>query len=153
MEIKFNGQKALVTGAGRGIGRETAKMLSKCGATTYALSRTEEHLKTLVEEIVVKGMLADKRHGSIVNISSQASLIALKNHGVYSSTKGALDALTRSMALELGPHGIRVNCVNPTVVLTEMGIKFWTDPVRAGPMLDRIPLKKFAGLLKSFFVF
>ncbi|XP_014769651.1 D-erythrulose reductase [Octopus bimaculoides] len=210
MEITFSGQKALVTGAGRGIGRETAKMLSKCGATTYALSRTEEHLKTLVEEcptivpvvcdlsnwdrtreivsslgpidllvnnaavgslspfvdaakedldkafavnfyavvnvsqIVAKRMIADKKRGSIVNISSQASLVALKDHGVYSSTKGALDALTKSMALELGPHGIRVNSVNPTVVLTEMGLKSWSDPVKAGGMLNRIPLKKFA---------
>lgn len=210
MEISFTGLTALVTGAGRGIGRDVAKMLSKCGAKTYALSRTEEHLKTLVAEcpeihavvcdlsdwdktcstvtslgpidllvnnagigilnsfleakkedfeqtfsvnlnavvnvsqVVVKRMIADSRRGSIVNVSSQASIIGLKNHAAYCSSKGALDALTRVMALELGPFGIRVNCVNPTVVLTEMGLTYWSDPAKSEAMLNRIPLKKFA---------
>jgi L-xylulose reductase len=40
---------------------------------------------------------------------------------------------------------IRVNCVNPTVVLTAMGRLGWSDPVKAGPMLSRIPLGRFAG--------
>lgn len=48
------------------------------------------------------------------------------------------------MALELGKHNIRVNCVNPTVVLTEMG-KRWLDPAKGGPMLAKIPLGRFAG--------
>ena len=40
---------------------------------------------------------------------------------------------------------IRVNAVNPTVVMTAMGKVGWSDPKKAGPMLDRIPLKRFAG--------
>ena len=50
----------------------------------------------------------------------------------------------RVMTLELGPKGIRVNCVNPTVVMTEMGKKGWSDPAKAGPMLKAIPLGRFA---------
>lgn len=53
-------------------------------------------------------MIEDKRKGSIVNVSSQSSLIGLKDHAVYSSSKGALDALTRVMAVELGPFGVCV---------------------------------------------
>jgi L-xylulose reductase len=48
------------------------------------------------------------------------------------------------MAVELGPHGIRVNSINPTVVMTEMGKRAWSDPSKGGPMLARIPLQRFA---------
>ncbi|XP_040091360.1 L-xylulose reductase [Oryx dammah] len=48
------------------------------------------------------------------------------------------------MAVELGPHKIRVNAVNPTVVMTPMGQAAWSDPQKAKAMLDRIPLGRFA---------
>ena len=48
------------------------------------------------------------------------------------------------MALELGPHGIRTNCVNPTVVLTPLGRDAWKDPAKAEPMLASIPTGRFA---------
>lgn len=57
--------------------------------------------------------------GSIVNISSVASTTGLPNASVYSATKGAVDALTRSLAHELGPRKIRVNSINPGMVDTE----------------------------------
>ena len=48
--------------------------------------------------------------------------------------------LRRVAALELGPHGIRVNAVNPTVTMTSMGRMAWSDPAKADPMLAKIPL-------------
>jgi len=48
------------------------------------------------------------------------------------------------MAFELGEHKIRVNAINPTVVLTALGIRDWSDPAKAAPMLNRIPLHQFA---------
>lgn len=57
--------------------------------------------------------------GSIVNISSLASTFAPANFSVYSASKAAVDTLTKSLAKELGPKKIRVNCVNPGVVITE----------------------------------
>ncbi|KAG8565096.1 hypothetical protein GDO81_012711, partial [Engystomops pustulosus] len=60
------------------------------------------------------------------------------------ATKGALDMMTKVMALELGPKKIRVNCVNPTVVMTDMGRANWSDAQKAAPMLNRIPLGRFA---------
>lgn len=54
--------------------------------------------------------------------------------------------MTRSMALELGPHGIRVNAVNPTVIMTEMAKVGWSDPIKANEMLDKIPLKRLVTL-------
>lgn len=49
------------------------------------------------------------------------------------------------MALEFGPHKIRVNTVNPTVIMTEMGKLGWSDPERAQWMLSKIPLGRFGG--------
>jgi 3-oxoacyl-[acyl-carrier protein] reductase len=57
--------------------------------------------------------------GSIINISSVASTLGFSNATVYSGTKGAVDAVTRSLAKELGPRGIRVNAINPGMVETE----------------------------------
>ena len=57
--------------------------------------------------------------GNIINISSVVSTIAPANSSVYSATKGAVDAVTKSLAKELGPRKIRVNSINPGLVITE----------------------------------
>uniref|UniRef100_A0A452IC51 Uncharacterized protein n=1 Tax=Gopherus agassizii TaxID=38772 RepID=A0A452IC51_9SAUR len=97
-----------------------------------------------VSQIISQQMIARGVQGAIVNISSQASQRALQDHAVYCSTKSALDMLTKVMALELGPHKIRVNSVNPTVVMTDMGRINWSEPQKAAAMISRIPLQKFA---------
>ena len=61
----------------------------------------------------------DGAGGSIVNVSSLASTLTPPNTAVYSATKAAVDAVTRSLASELGPRNIRVNAINPGVVNTE----------------------------------
>ena len=61
----------------------------------------------------------DSAGGSIVNISSIVSTLAFPNAAVYSGTKGAVDAITRSLATELGPRKIRVNAIRPGMVETE----------------------------------
>jgi len=61
----------------------------------------------------------DSAGGSIVNISSVVSTLGFPNASVYSGTKGAVDSITRSLAKELGPRGIRVNAINPGMVETE----------------------------------
>lgn len=106
----------------------------------------EVNLKAVlfVSQTVAKSMVERGLGGAIVNISSQASQAALQDHAVYCASKGGLDQLSRVMALELGPHNIRVNCVNPTVVMTDLGKKGWSDPRKAGPMLSKIPMGKFA---------
>lgn len=63
-------------------------------------------------------------NAAIVNVSSQASLVGLIGHTAYNTSKGALDSLTRMMALELAQYKIRTNSVNPTVVLTDMAFIF-----------------------------
>jgi 3-oxoacyl-[acyl-carrier protein] reductase len=63
--------------------------------------------------------LFDATGGTIINISSVVSILGFPNASVYSGTKGAVDAITRSLAKELGPRGIRVNAINPGMVETE----------------------------------
>ncbi|XP_032525460.2 L-xylulose reductase-like [Danaus plexippus] len=96
-----------------------------------------------ISQVVARKMIEKKIAGAIVNVSSQAAKKALKNHTIYGATKAALDSVTRTMALELGPYGIRVNAVNPTVIMTEMGKTEWSDPIKANAMLSRIPLDRF----------
>lgn len=99
-----------------------------------------------VSQVFARGLLERGSSGAIVNISSQSSMRALTNHSVYCTSKAAVDQLTRSLAFELGPHQIRVNAVNPTVVMTAMGRQVWSDPAVADPLRERIPLRKFAEL-------
>ncbi|OAD57211.1 L-xylulose reductase [Eufriesea mexicana] len=96
-----------------------------------------------ISQIVAKNMVERKVAGSIVNLSSQASQAALKDHSVYCASKGAVDMLSKTMALELGPHNIRVNTINPTVIMTEMGKLGWKEPEKARTMLSKIPLGRF----------
>lgn len=98
----------------------------------------------VVSQIVAKGMIERGVPGSIVNISSMSSFQALPDHAAYAASKAGLDQLSKVMAVELGPHRIRVNSINPTVVMTEMGKRAWSDPKKGGPMLARIPLQRFA---------
>jgi NAD(P)-dependent dehydrogenase (short-subunit alcohol dehydrogenase family) len=81
--------------------------------------------------------------GAIVNVSSNAAWMGWADHAAYCASKGALDAMSRVMANELGRYGIRVNCVNPAITLTPMAAKAWSDPAKADPMLARMPLGRF----------
>ncbi|XP_066255135.1 L-xylulose reductase-like [Euwallacea similis] len=96
-----------------------------------------------ISKYVVTNLLARKVPGTIVNISSQASVVGLNNHTLYCASKGAVDAFTRAAAQEYGKYGIRFNNVNPTVILTDMGRLGWSDPKIAAPMLEKIPLRRF----------
>jgi len=209
MKINFEGKRVLVTGAGKGIGRDIACLMAQLGAHVIAVSRTAADLEALrgeidcttfvadladataarraaeeagavdllvnnagisipqsfldttveafdqtlavnvraaliISQVVAAGLIARREAGAIVNVSSTASQRGLADHAAYCASKGALDQLTRVMALELGPHHIRVNAVNPTVTLTPMAEMAWSDPLKSAAMMARIPLEKFA---------
>uniref|UniRef100_A0A2A4JDX1 L-xylulose reductase n=1 Tax=Heliothis virescens TaxID=7102 RepID=A0A2A4JDX1_HELVI len=97
----------------------------------------------IISQIIARKMIDNNIKGSFVNISSQASKAALKDHTSYCASKSAVDSLTKTMALELGPHGIRANSVNPTAVMTDLGRKVWSEPAKSREMLSKIPLGRF----------
>ena len=97
----------------------------------------------LMTKIIVGNMIKRKK-GNIVNISSNACLAGIDEHAAYCASKFGLNGLTKVMAVEFGPHNIRVNCVAPTVVLTPMGTQVWGDPKKADPVKAKIPLGRFA---------
>ena len=98
----------------------------------------------LVTKYASRSMIRLGRGGSIVNVSSQASLVALSGHISYGSSKAALDNITRVSALELGKYNIRVNSVNPTVVMTEMSAFYWGRPEIGDPFMKQMPLHRWA---------
>jgi NAD(P)-dependent dehydrogenase (short-subunit alcohol dehydrogenase family) len=88
--------------------------------------------------------IADRTPGAIVNVASIESFSALPGHAAYTTSKHALLMLTRAFALELAPHGIRVNAVAPGVTKTGMNAAIRADPEQAAALTEAIPLKRFA---------
>jgi len=95
----------------------------------------------LAKELAPK-MIA-QRSGKIVNISSQAGVIAVDGHAAYCASKGGLNMLTKVMTCEWAKHNIQANAICPNIVLTPMGEQVWGDPAKSQPMLDKTPLGRF----------
>eukprot|EP01084_Bolivina_argentea_P076192 138073_1 len=100
----------------------------------------------ILSQTCSKYWIEQSKKGSIVNISSCASLQTLIHHSVYGTSKHAVDGLTKSMAVDLGPYGIRTNSVNPTVMTVGMAKQVLADKEARKsiePLLQRIPLQRF----------
>ena len=203
----IDGHVALVTGAGRGLGRACALALSGAGARVIAVSRTAGELESLAEaapgpvETWVEDVLGDALlariealerldvlvnnagtnqpqpfiavtdevldtmlnlnvraafrvarsaarvmmkcgSGSIVNMSSQMGHVGSPGRAVYCMTKHGIEGLTKAMAVELGPHGIRVNTVSPTFIETPLTRPFLEDPKFAEFVMGMIAMKR-----------
>ena len=96
----------------------------------------------LLAQALAPAMIA-QRWGKIVNISSQTGVIALDDHAAYATSKGALNALTKSLMAEWARHNIQVNAICPTVVLTPMGREVWGPEEKSAPFIAGTPLGRF----------
>jgi NAD(P)-dependent dehydrogenase (short-subunit alcohol dehydrogenase family) len=208
--FRLDGKTALVTGAGRGIGRATALALATAGAELILVSRTPSQLDEVAREIARSGgkaqplplgvtdsaavrdafaslgrldilvnnaglnrpqpflevdeatldlllglnvraaflvaqaaarLMVAQGGGSIINMSSQMGHVGSElNRTVYVMTKHAVEGLTKAMAVELAPKGVRVVSIAPTFITTPLTKPFFDDPVFKKWVLDRIPL-------------
>ena len=89
---------------------------------------------------VARGLIAAKKPGSIITISSQMGHVGGVDRAVYAATKHALEGMTKSMAIEWGPHGIRVNTLCPTFIRTPLAAQTLQNPERAAWILSKIKL-------------
>ena len=208
--FRLDGKTALVTGAGRGIGRAVALALADAGAELLLNSRTPSELAAVAAEIGAQGgraralpfdvtdsaaardaiaglsgldilvnnagvnrpqpflavdeatldrMIAlnikaafvvaqaaarpmvEAGSGVIINMSSQMGHVGSeRSRTVYVMTKHAVEGLTKAMAVELAPRGVRVVSIAPTFVMTPLSKPFLDDPETRKWILDRIPL-------------
>ena len=116
------------------------------------LDVTEEHLHQLFElnlmgtfratQAAARIMRRTGAGGSIVNVSSDLGHVGMAGRSVYCATKHAVEGLTRALAVELAPLGIRVNSVGPTFIETDLTRPYFTDRAFLRSVLDRIPLNR-----------
>jgi NAD(P)-dependent dehydrogenase (short-subunit alcohol dehydrogenase family) len=214
--FRLDGRRALVTGAGRGIGRAAAAALAEAGAHVVLVSRTRAEVEEVAAAIRAAGGSADPlaldvgnleatrdaiaaapafdvlinnagtnrpapflevaiedydavtdlnvraaffvaqrvarrmveagTKGSIVNVSSQMGHVGGESRTVYCASKHALEGLTKAMAIDLAPYGIRVNTLCPTFIRTPMTAPFLANPEFRAKTLARIPLGRLGAV-------
>jgi glucose 1-dehydrogenase len=94
----------------------------------------------LLGQAVAKSMVERGVKGSIVNMSSVNAVLAIPTQVPYTVSKGAVNQLTKVMALALAPHGIRVNAIGPGTIATEMTKMVQTDETVRKRIMSRTPL-------------
>jgi len=87
-------------------------------------------------------MIAAGKGGKIINMASQAGIVAIDGHVAYSASKAGVLAVTRALALEWGKYNITVNAISPTVILTPMSAEYWSG-TRGEAHLSLIPAGRF----------
>lgn len=93
-----------------------------------------------VAQAVARGMVEAGGGGSIINISSQMAHVGGARRSVYCASKWAMEGFTKSMAIELGPHGVRVNSLAPTFIETPMTKPFLADEAFRESVVSKIKL-------------
>ena len=138
-EDRFKKLDVLVTTAGVALLNKADVVTEKEWDTTMAINLKAPFF---LSQAVAQNM-EKNGGGQIVNLASQASVIALDRHVAYCSSKAAVASMTEVLAIEWAGAGITVNAVSPTVVETALGKKAWAGAV-GEEMKKKIPVGRFA---------
>lgn len=136
---RFGQLDILVNNAGIG---DFGKRLHEINDTTWAqvldvnLTGVFRMTRAVLPQMLKQG------RGVIVNISSVASLVGLPTLSAYAASKGALDALTRALAVDYAKDGIRCNVVNPGLIDTPMAAPLMGNPEQLNPILSHYPIRR-----------
>lgn len=125
------------------------------GANHSAIDITEEDWDDMMD-VNLKGLffccqsvgkiMLRQGYGKIINMSSQASVVGIKDQAVYCASKGGVNQLTRVLALEWSAKGVNVNAVAPTFTYTPGTAERLDDPQYLKNVVDRIPIGRVAGI-------
>jgi NAD(P)-dependent dehydrogenase (short-subunit alcohol dehydrogenase family) len=138
-DAAFGGIDILVNNAGTSVVEPAVDVSQQSWDLQIAVNLTGPFV---CAQTFARGMI-ERGYGRIINISSISGIVGMLDHAAYVATKGALNALTLDLAMEWGPHGITVNAIAPTVVLTAMGERVWGPPEKGNPMKAKIPIGRF----------
>ncbi|MBI3356488.1 MAG: SDR family oxidoreductase [Nitrospirae bacterium] len=137
--LQFGALDILVNNAGVGeFGRRIHELDDETWTRVLDVNLTGVFRMTraAVSEMLKRGQ------GSIVNISSIASLVGIPFLPAYAASKGALDALTRAIAIDYAKDGIRCNVVNPGLIATPMAAPLMANPEQLDPILAHYPIRR-----------
>lgn len=90
--------------------------------------------------------MLSREYGSIINIASLSTFVALYEVAAYSASKAAVASLTKSLAIEWSPHGVRVNAIAPGVFRTALNTKLLDESGRGREFLTRTPMRRFGNV-------
>ena len=116
------------------------------------VEQTEEEFRRIIDTNLVGAFLvaqavgrhmAERKRGCVINVASMIGMVGLAERPGYTSSKGGLIQLTRTMALEMAPLGIRVNALCPGPFKTEINTPVLSNPEANRFFLDRIPLGRW----------
>jgi NAD(P)-dependent dehydrogenase (short-subunit alcohol dehydrogenase family) len=129
--------QVLVNNAGTNRPKPIAEVTADDYAAVFDLNVRALYVAT---QAVVKRLLAAGKGGSIINISSQMGHVGGPNRSLYCGSKHAVEGITKALAVELAPKGIRVNAIAPTFIETAMTRPYFEVPGFKDQVLGKIPL-------------